>query len=1232
MKKRFRTIAYASLAIATLAATATATVTWFRAASDIYFGGDAAQINSGAEAAVYGGGNGTQGNPYIISTRRHLYNLAWRQYIGTYNDPNNIQQLYFRVDANIDMSGVTLPPIGTDQYPFLGNFNGNGKVISNVTISNDNPTNENSAFGVMKPESNLLEGTIPPQIVGFFGVVGRLSTQSITYNTDIVSMYNFTIDTIKVSSLTSQTLMGLAAGYVDGTMSGVKIAGTATLDVDGETTTAAISSITDKISDYGLVGYTTHTSRNGTFSQDISSYYETEDDEGGGSDWGGSIAVEEIYNRLMTIRNSYATLTNSPVIEKTYTYKNGTTFVKEETTKTGSSPVYEYNENTSNTYNAAMGAFQIGKNDAGSVDGIHYLSGGHYTVNKQQVKHQYRPITDGTNYLSIQIGKDNNNNDVALFANATSEDDCVFWNLPVNSTGKIYTINQYAGSVQYLSVDTHGTLALETSSSSAVTWTVTASNGDLSIVYGNYHLMFDEQWIVRDFTISTETYYYISASTNSGTRYFIPGTAQQYYLAATSNANNQIKWYYDSEYRAYYYMRDGASRYLSYISVTGSTANYMQVIGNNIKNSSSNYYRLYVNGTQTDYGTGVLRYSSGNSQPSGNSYIRWTSDSDGGWRTGNSSQANTFTIQRFVVNINRTDNVLDKLVDYYGPESNTESEYMDYSEQDVTYFPLNTNTDLTAAESNTGYVIGGSAYDANSTKYSYGTMRISNFYELSDSIKNYSRSTYKLTNVRTYGANGTTYINDTNNTYQRYTDAKAKVENILKKHSSENQVYGLHFMQNSISTDYLVTARSATINGVTHTNYQLPASSIDFNLKERGFVTFFAGTYGNSGTSAATVDSFFSLHLIRRSSSGAITNIYEIEEILSDGNQDHAYIYHLSNGKYTIPYSYNVYNQSEKYVIDTTNPLANVYPDEEFTFVNSAPTGYSTIFNTSWIKSNTYDQHYMYYFEIPINCGEFCLGSVSDGTYGAYLVYLDIGAFDRDEDKVMAYHVTTFANSLSFPDGVDFAVASATGIGGESMGIYLPTGITGSVSFVITESNIAITDTSQISTFSFKGTKFSPTAASGKFTTSGDPPGALVEPPSGGERLIHIKVDAVDGSTWFIDILDRLDANKNIISTSYPRILKNGVAQQQSAIPVSVTSVLADIRGLSRVVTFTRESGTEEFDTTAEYDEQTHKIVSTTVTSDNLSGITIKVSNLTSGYTVKINGTTVTNNSIYPSS
>ena len=187
-RRNKRILALVLIGIGATAMIGASSFAWFNRGTDISIGtGNDIPVKAGAHAAYYGGGDGSQSTPYIISTRTHLYNLAWLQYIGIYNK-NGIQQLYFEVANDINMQDLTLPPIGTDQYPFLGNFNGNNKTISNLTISNADPTDPAvTDFGVAKPTDIPADAT-QPKIVGFFGVVGKLPNQNISYTSSIVSI------------------------------------------------------------------------------------------------------------------------------------------------------------------------------------------------------------------------------------------------------------------------------------------------------------------------------------------------------------------------------------------------------------------------------------------------------------------------------------------------------------------------------------------------------------------------------------------------------------------------------------------------------------------------------------------------------------------------------------------------------------------------------------------------------------------------------------------------------------------------------------------------------------------------------------------------------------------------------------------------------------------------------------------------------------------------------------
>ena len=219
-------------------------------------------------AAYFNGGNGSQGTPYEIANPTNLYNLAWLQYLGYFNLRSGLNngraQTYFKLTSNIDMSEVAsylkaLPPIGTSEHPFIGQFDGNNKTVSKLNVSNKKedygvyPTNakfDNS--GMLTTCADAADAT-PSQIefVAMFGVVGDFNewvTKSSAYtgndnNVEFVdsrvepdpnpspdpnkanqffygSMYvgSMYVDNLVVKSYTSNTLVGLAAGYVAGSL------------------------------------------------------------------------------------------------------------------------------------------------------------------------------------------------------------------------------------------------------------------------------------------------------------------------------------------------------------------------------------------------------------------------------------------------------------------------------------------------------------------------------------------------------------------------------------------------------------------------------------------------------------------------------------------------------------------------------------------------------------------------------------------------------------------------------------------------------------------------------------------------------------------------------------------------------------------------------------------------------------------------------------------------------
>lgn len=80
--------------------------------------------NSGSGNVKFAGGDGSVENPYVINTVKQLAAVN-----------NNLSGSYI-LGSNIDLTSVaSWTPIGTESEPFTGSFNGNGHIISNITIN-----------------------------------------------------------------------------------------------------------------------------------------------------------------------------------------------------------------------------------------------------------------------------------------------------------------------------------------------------------------------------------------------------------------------------------------------------------------------------------------------------------------------------------------------------------------------------------------------------------------------------------------------------------------------------------------------------------------------------------------------------------------------------------------------------------------------------------------------------------------------------------------------------------------------------------------------------------------------------------------------------------------------------------------------------------------------------------------------------------------------------------------
>lgn len=282
--------------------------------------------------AYFARGNGSEGNPYVINKPIHLYNLAWLQYVGFFKN----KEPYFIIERDLDMSGWTLPPIGTTENPFLGHLDGNDTThsigqtakakISNLTISNSF-----EKYNGRHPSSQTLSTFVSPEITGLFGVVGNKTS---TVEPSVKNLY---LNKISIDSATNNALSGVVAGYVNGALSNILINDSSLNLKDGTNKLTGY----DSISKYTSVGYcepnyrTTYVKNNTTMYEPKyvgnASFNPTSGSGGEEQGWGGSIDFSSLSRRITNMINNLQRIPESdaryPIYRETI-IENGETRLK----------------------------------------------------------------------------------------------------------------------------------------------------------------------------------------------------------------------------------------------------------------------------------------------------------------------------------------------------------------------------------------------------------------------------------------------------------------------------------------------------------------------------------------------------------------------------------------------------------------------------------------------------------------------------------------------------------------------------------------------------------------------------------------------------------------------------------------------------------------------------------------------------------------------------------------
>ncbi|MFA5422091.1 MAG: hypothetical protein WC344_04895 [Bacilli bacterium] len=112
------------------------------------------EYNAGVLSEYFESGDGSSSNPYSIRYPDQLRSLQRLNVLGVFSE-----NTHFKLDDNIPAAGLdwdvtNLLPIGSEDYPFYGHFNGNGKRINNLLV-NGSQTNDVGMFGYVAMGSRV---------------------------------------------------------------------------------------------------------------------------------------------------------------------------------------------------------------------------------------------------------------------------------------------------------------------------------------------------------------------------------------------------------------------------------------------------------------------------------------------------------------------------------------------------------------------------------------------------------------------------------------------------------------------------------------------------------------------------------------------------------------------------------------------------------------------------------------------------------------------------------------------------------------------------------------------------------------------------------------------------------------------------------------------------------------------------------------------------------------------
>ena len=196
----------------------------------------------GSIASGYAGGDGTETNPYQISSPEQLAYLAQEV-----NGGNEYREKFFTLEADIDLNNLEWTPIGKTHNIFFGFFDGKNHTIKNLSLSKVE-TSENPFYMSVPKYDTAKWGQM-----GLFGdcqdtVIKNLNIDGVNISIKNIKQYDLLHVGVLVGQLFATNNGGKATEISNINLSNVSLS---ILDPDSQVQ----KNLTDEICIGGLIGY-----------------------------------------------------------------------------------------------------------------------------------------------------------------------------------------------------------------------------------------------------------------------------------------------------------------------------------------------------------------------------------------------------------------------------------------------------------------------------------------------------------------------------------------------------------------------------------------------------------------------------------------------------------------------------------------------------------------------------------------------------------------------------------------------------------------------------------------------------------------------------------------------------------------------------------------------------------------------------------------------------------------